>query len=446
MDLLSSSANVSDWHPALRQALRARVSNEDWRTWFEPFPPARQGTSLVVNVPSERLRLAFEEGFLGELAAAMREVGEDGTPRVVAAPCEPRTLVEGALQPGMDFGQFVAGASNSFALQAAQAVAAAPGQRHQFNPLFLFGPAGVGKTHLLHAMGHAYASRAGSVISVTAEKFVNDFVEATKANRMEEFRSRYRTAGLLLVDDVQFLAGKERSQEEFFYTFDTLYQLGQQLVLTADAAPFALDSLAERLRSRFGWGLVANLGLPDRDLCRRIVLTKASARGLFMSPEIADWIAGDVTSVRELEGRLNQVQARAALCEVALSIELAEQVLPRVPPPAPTPADVITAVAKRYGFRKEELCRASQQQSWAMPRMVAMYLCRHVLKLSLEQIGHQFRDRHRSTVAYSIAKIASQVESDPLLKRVLSELELQVLETREFRGVSSTIGAPYARS
>jgi chromosomal replication initiator protein len=323
------------------------------------------------------------------------------------------------------FDNFIIGAGNRLGAAAAQAVAENP--THAYNPLFLYGGVGLGKTHLLHAVGNASAEAGLRVLYVSSEEFTNDLINAIRSHTTESFRERYRRMDVLLIDDIQFLAGKESTQEEFFHTFNTLHGQDRQLVISSDRPPKALVTLEERLRSRFEWGLTADIQPPDLETRLAILRTKAERAGRQVEPELLEIIARKVQSnIRELEGALTRVLAISDLSGVSLTADLVETALVDLLPRsgALTPEAILDAVAGHFHLSRDQLSSRDRSRQVAQPRQVAMYLIREETQASLPQIGSALGGRDHTTVMYGCDKIADLLETDDTLRR-------QVMAIRE---------------
>ncbi len=314
------------------------------------------------------------------------------------------------LNPRYIFETFVIGSSNRFAHAAAVAVAEAPAKA--YNPLFIYGDSGLGKTHLLHAIGHYAQNLYGGVRVryVSSEEFTNDFINSIRDGRAETFRRRYRDVDILLVDDIQFLENKERTQEEFFHTFNTLYNANKQIVISSDRAPKQLVTLEDRLRSRFEWGLITDVQPPDLETRIAILRKKAAQERLAAPPEVLEYIASKIaTNIRELEGALIRVTAFASLNRQGVDLALAEIVLKDLIPdhngPEITAATIMAQTSAYFGLSMEDLCGASRSRVLVQARQIAMYLCRELTDLSLPKIGQQFGGRDHTTVMHADRKI-----------------------------------------
>jgi len=328
------------------------------------------------------------------------------------------------------FQTFVVGKSNEFAHAAAEAVAKNPSQ--SYNPLFLYGGVGLGKTHLLHAIGHEILRHQPQirVLYLAAEQFVNELINSIRFDRMPAFRERYRTIDVLMIDDVQFLANKERTQEEFFHTFNTLYTSQKQIILSSDSSPRNIPTLEERLRSRFEWGLIADIQPPDLETKVAILQRKAFGENIQLPEEVAEFIAQQVRSnVRELEGLLNRVIAFCSLTGKPMSLALARETLKDILPEEgrkPTQQQIIKTVARHYDLKIQEIKSKNNSRQVVIPRQVAMYLCKKLTTLSYPEIGKLFNDKHHSTVMYSVEKVTQTRTTDPDFDRTVQALEQQL--------------------
>jgi chromosomal replication initiator protein len=333
------------------------------------------------------------------------------------------------LNPRYTFESFVVGPSNRLAHAAAQAVADSPARA--YNPLFLYGGVGLGKTHLLHAIGHHCRSRGMEVLCVSSEQFTNDLINAIRNKETLEFRGKYRTLDVLLIDDIQFIAGKESTQEEFFHTFNTLHAGSSQIVLTCDRPPKAIPTLEERLRSRFEWGLLADIQPPDLETRIAILRAKAESQPIEVSEDLLTMIAQRVfNNIRELEGALNKVVARARLSNTPPTEELLEACLQDLiaAPKTLTVDQVIDAVVSYCRVTRQELVGRRRNQDIVRPRQVAMYLARTETQASLPEIGAALGGRDHTTVLYGIQKIEGLLEQDSNLRRLVAAIQEQLLQ------------------
>jgi len=322
------------------------------------------------------------------------------------------------LNPRYNFDTFVVGTNNRLAHAASLAVIENPA--HAYNPLFIYGGVGLGKTHLLHALGHAAKRGGKTVLYVSSEWFTNDLINAIRSQETEEFRTKYRNNDLLLVDDIQFIAGKERTQEEFFHTFNTLHGAGKQIVVSCDRPPKALVALEDRLRSRFGWGLIADIQPPDFETRLAILQGKAESSVTPVADEVLAYIARKIPSnIRELEGALNRVVAHANLMHIPLTLDTAQTALESIlaHSAALSPQQIVSAVARHYSLSEAELLGRSRKRVVSVPRQLAMFLIREETDTSLPQIGDILGGRDHTTILHGCEKIGTQIETDEHLRR-----------------------------
>jgi len=329
------------------------------------------------------------------------------------------------LNPRYTFRTFIVGSANRLAHAASLSVAERPGEA--YNPLFLYGGVGLGKTHLMHAVGNAVVARfpRKRVVYATSEKFTNDFITSIQQGRIDDFRARYRKIDLLLIDDIQFIADKERTQEEFFHTFNAIHEDGKQIVLSSDRPPKQITTLEERLRSRFEWGLIADLTAPDLETRIAILRTKSEEQGVRVDPEALEFIARKIVSnIRELEGALNRIVAYASMQGMPISADLAQAVLSNVlyspRKRAITPERIATAVADYYDVDLEALRGQKRDRAIVVPRQIAMYLMREETDVSLLRIGAELGGRDHSTVLHACRKIDHEVARNEELRRELA--------------------------
>ncbi|HQA56518.1 MAG TPA: chromosomal replication initiator protein DnaA [Acetivibrio sp.] len=336
------------------------------------------------------------------------------------------------LNPKYTFDTFVIGNSNRFAHAAALAVAEAPGKA--YNPLFIYGGVGLGKTHLMHAIGHYILNQNSSqrVLYVSSEKFTNELINAIKDNKNEEFRSKYRNIDVLLIDDIQFIAGKERTEEEFFHTFNALYEANKQIIISSDKPPKEITSLEDRLRSRFEWGLTADMQAPDLETRIAILRKKAQLENLDVPNEIIVFIADKIASnIRELEGALNKVIAYSSLTQNEITLELANEALKDVLSANKTKVlncvTIQEVVARYFDIRPEDFKSKKRTRDIAYPRQIAMFLCRDLTDMSLPKIGEGFGGRDHTTVIHACEKIQADLESNSETRRAISEIKRNLL-------------------
>jgi chromosomal replication initiator protein len=429
--------------------LRGALNDTTYRTWFaEAEGVELTDDTLAISVPNDFTREWIEGHFLGLISAAARDAtGEERRIRLtvadqphgetVAASAEPpRKQSEGGLTAKYTFDSFVIGSSNRFAHAAALAVAEAPAQA--YNPLFIYGGTGLGKTHLMQAIAQYVGehSRELSVRYVTSETFMNDFINSLRDKRIEGFKQRYRTYDLLLIDDIQFFEHKERIQEEFFHTFNSLYEAGSQIVISSDRPPREISTLEERLRSRFEWGLITDIQPPDLETRIAILRKKVAADGIEIEdPQVLTFVAGRVsTNIRELEGALTRVVAFSSLTGRLMNVDLAQDVLRDVFPQGEA-AEVSIGriqelVSERFGLSLDELCSDKRSQNIVYPRQVAMYLSRELTDSSLPKIGKEFGGRDHTTVIHATSKIARLIREDRSVYNLVQELTARVKQVR----------------
>ena len=436
----------------LRQRARQVLPEQTYRTWLEPTDAiALEGDTLVIGAPDQfsadwndskhaDLLATFAPVALGHPMKIRFKVHEERMGRVqmdmfvapppaptVASPAAQPSRTSTPLNPRYTFDHFVIGKSNDVAAAAAQAAAQAPGK--VYNPLFIYGETGLGKTHLMQGIAHELLRRTPTlrIAYVGTEQFTNEFISAIQTGQMGDFRRRFREIDLLLVDDVQFLKGKESTQEEFFHTFNAIYEAGRQIVLNSDRPPREIPGLESRLVSRFEWGMVANVDSPDFEHRIAILKKKASLDHLELTipDEVIEFIAQHVkSSVRELEGSIIKLLAYASLKHRDISVDLAREALrdklrgagtadfPDVPPTTITVATIQQVVAREWGVTPDGLRSKTRTKQLTVPRQVAMSLCRELLALQLVEIGNAFGGRDHSTVIHSLERVAEDMAAD----------------------------------
>jgi chromosomal replication initiator protein len=428
--------------------LRATEVNKDWVNTY--YSDLISQTMKELNIANCRLDWEIEETKVPEDFLELEEEGEFFFEKQKAAgntisfnfmenstppnPTKNTTTnfvdiepIENSLNPKYKFSSFVVGACNQFAHAASLAVAEAPGKT--YNPMFIYGGVGLGKTHLMHAMGHAIKeqNRHLRVAYISAEKFMNELINAIRYDKTQTFRDKYRSIDVLLMDDVQFMAGKERTQEEFFHTFNALHNDQKQIVITSDCPPREIPTLEERLHSRFEWGLIADIEPPDLETKVAILKRKADLDGVNLPDEVAFFIAGKVRSnIRELEGSLVRLVAISSLRGVPISKMLAQDAIKNIvdsdQPEGITMERIAKMVASHYKLTVEELKSKNNSRQIAVPRQVAMYLCKRLTKHSFPEIGREFGGKHHTTVMHSVEKIDALSKDDRNFHRVISDL------------------------
>jgi chromosomal replication initiator protein len=407
------------------------VNRHSFYTWFKPTSfVGEDDAALTVRVPNGLFKDWLTKHYSGVISEALGEVrkGSLAVNFVADPPADPAVIARGpeespvldrstpasapgpaGLNPRYTFDTFIVGPSNQFAHAASRAVAEAPSR--SYNPLFIYGGVGLGKTHLMHAIGQYVLQhdRNMKLTYISSERFMNEMINAVRYDRVIDFRERYRTVDILLVDDIQFLAGKEGTQTEFFHTFNALYDSQKQIVLSSDCPPHEIPALEERLRSRFEWGLIADIQSPDLETKTAILKKKAEAEAVPLPDDVAIFIAGRIKSnVRELEGSLIRLIAYASLTGQELSLPLAQEVLKNIldhEEKAVTIEIIQKFVADYYNLKLVELKSRNNSKSVAMPRQIAMYLCKSLTHASLPEIGRSFGGKHHSTVIHSIRKV-----------------------------------------
>src|SRR6267378_4792884 len=437
--------------PVLEEDLWARLVDSLSRTlptpvldnWIRPCRLiAVEGDHLRIGAPNKFSRDWIAQNHLDALHQASREV-LGGHPRITLivdelVPVEPAAApaprlaratgsgtVEG-LNPRYTFDAFVVGSSNQFAQAACQAVAELP--TRAYNPLFIYGGVGLGKTHLLHAVGYQSAKlfRGMLVVYITSERFTNELINAIRYDRTAEFRGRYRNIDLLLIDDIQFISGKERTQEEFFHTFNTLYESRKQIIVSSDSPPKDIPEIEERLRSRFEWGLIADIQPPDFETRVAILKKKAALERVRLADDVAYLIASRVKSnIRELEGSLTRMIAFCALTGREMSVDLAQEVLGELwgeEEKIITMEQIQRKVAEAYGIKLSDLKAKNRTKAVAFPRQIAMYLARQLTHASLSEVGRAFGGKDHTTVLHAVDKIQVLLQEDPKLRKAIDGL------------------------
>ncbi len=452
--------------------LRGIMHPDTFDMWLQPIEfLSLDETAVVLRAPNQFVRSWFETNYLQIALAELRTLGFDRVvrwapdaeppPRPVSVPqvaapmpppptrypsgsinesssqhlaaSEPIPPPESAtLNPRYSFDTFVAGPSNQLAFAASQA--AASSYPPKYNPVFVCGGAGLGKTHLLHAIGHQQIANRpeARVVYLSSERFMNEYVQAIRTGRMHEFRRNYREGiDVLLVDDVQFLAGKEGTQDEFFHTFNALHENHKQIVLTADRKPQEISDIADRLRSRFAWGLLADIEPPELEVRIAILRKKAAVEAIHMPDDVAMYIASAIKSnVRELEGALIRLAAYASLSKRVIDLEFAKETLGSAisrPREILTVDMIIKIVASYYGLKPSDIKSERRHKSVSRPRAIAMYLSRQHTKDSYPDLARAFGGKHHTTVISAVQKIIEQLKDDPSLRSEVHAIESQIL-------------------
>jgi len=429
------------WNDILGR-IETKVNRYSFYTWFKPTVcVADDGQTLTVKVPNPLFRDWLTKHYSAVLDEALSEVGrpeadiafvaDDSAPMpIAAAPLLPElepvadapaeddgaAVSPAGLSPRYSFDTFIVGPSNQFAHAACRAVAEAPSR--SYNPLYIYGGVGLGKTHLMHAIGHYMLTHSPSakLTYISSERFMNEMINAVRYDRILDFRDRYRSVDILLVDDVQFMAGKEGTQTEFFHTFNALYDAQKQIVISSDCSPREIPALEERLRSRFEWGLIADIQPPDLETKIAILKRKAESEGVALPDNVAIYIASKIKSnIRELEGSLIRLLAYASLTGKDISLPLAQDVLRNIlvqDEKAVSIEGIQKFVADYYQLKVADLKSRNNAKSISMPRQIGMYLCKVLTNASLPEIGKSFGGKHHSTVIHSIKKIEELRRTD----------------------------------
>jgi chromosomal replication initiator protein len=428
--------------------LRDALNDATYSTWFsDASPGSLDGDAFVLLVPNDFTRDWIEGHFRGLLEAIVHDaLGDERGVRIVVrelpaearelqAPPRPARSLEG-FNPKYTFDSFVIGSSNRFAHAAALAVAERPAQA--YNPLFIYGGTGLGKTHLLQAVGAYVTEHTGNLTAryVTSETFMNDFINSLRDKRIEGFKQRYRHYDVLLIDDIQFFEHKERIQEEFFHTFNSLYEARRQIVISSDRPPRAISTLESRLRSRFEWGLITDIQPPDLETRIAILRKKVKTDAIHVpDTQVLTFIASRIsTNIRELEGALTRVVAFSSLTGRPMTVELAQEVLQDVFPQGEMPEisieQIQQTVVERFRMTMQELTGDRRSQQIVYPRQVAMYLCRELTDSSLPKIGKKFGGRDHTTVIHATSKIAKLIKEDRNVYNLVQELTARIKQAR----------------
>ncbi len=423
----------------IREYLQHKVSAESYNNWLKGTSfLGMEGETVFVSAPDRETRAWLESEYgplvrsaIHDLGVNVRHVSYECSPAAKNLPLAPATDGEWEspnhpLNPKFTFDSFVVGASNQFAHAAAKSVARNPSR--SYNPLFIYGGVGMGKTHLMHAIGRSLMDHYATmrVIYTSTERFMNEMISCIRTERMTQFHQRYREADVLLIDDIQILGSKERTQEEFFHTFNDLHEHQKQIVISSDAPPKDIPGLVERLRSRFEWGLIADIQAPDLETKMAILDKKSEAEGVKLPDDVRTFMASKTKSnVRELEGALVKLIAYADLTGAGINLPMAQQVLKNllhVQERRVTIDAIQKAVAERFQIKQSQLKEKSNTKTVVYPRQIAMYLVKELTHASLPEIGRAFGGKHHTTVIHSIGKIESLRHKDADLNKMLHSL------------------------
>ena len=446
---------MEKWNEILQMVKEEHgLTDVSFNTWIKPLEVfAIDGNTLYILVPSEQMGLSYiNKKYYLPLKVAIGEVTgieydiqfilpdqaqslkfkNNDTPQL-----EPQTPVKGDhsnLNPNYTFDTFVVGNNNRFAHSASLAVAESPGEA--YNPLYIYGGPGLGKTHLMHSIGHFIIDQNPDtkVLYVTSEEFTNEVIESIRngnSSAMTKFRDKYRTVDVLMIDDIQFIIGKESTQEEFFHTFNTLQTQGKQIILTSDKPPKEMETLEERIRSRFEWGLMADIGTPDYETRMAILRKKAETDNFDIDDDILNYIASNISSnIRELEGALNKLLAFHNLEHTHITMDIAERELSNIiTPDKPreiTAQLIIEVVSEHFHISVDQMISKTRSSEIARPRQIAMYLCKTMTDIPLDSIGSLLGGRDHSTIIYGIKKIADEYDSNEQTRNLIETIKKKI--------------------
>jgi chromosomal replication initiator protein len=434
------------WQRAL-ELLKYELTEISYNTWIKTIKPVSLSASTIeLGVPADFNKGILESRYSVLIKEAIREVTKRDYNIVFVIPSQESiqrdkdtkglaksddSLIS-VLNPKYTFDTFVIGSGNQLAHAASLAVAESPAK--SYNPLFIYGGVGLGKTHLMHAIGHYIIQQTPSlkVLYVSSERFTNELINAIKDDKNEFFRQKYRNIDVLLIDDIQFIAGKERTQEEFFHTFNALYEANKQIIISCDKPPREIVTLEERLRSRFEWGLQADIQPPDYETRIAILKKKAQLENIYIPDDVYEFIADNIASnIRELEGALIKVIAYSTLVKSEINLDIAKEALKDILSAAKTRvinSDVIIEIVSRhFGIKHEDFKSKKRSRDIAFPRQVAMYLCRELTDMSLPQIGNEFGGRDHTTVMHAFSKISENIANDYEVRRTIEELRKNIV-------------------
>lgn len=442
---------INKWDQILNTVKKEHeISDISFDTWMRPLEVyAVEGNTLYILAPFEQMALSYiQKKYYLPLKVAIGEIlGEEYDIQFILPeharslnikkPAKKVASLNGSnsnLNPNYTFETFVVGNNNRFAQSASLAVAESPGET--YNPLYIYGGPGLGKTHLMHSIGHFILDQNpnSKVIYVTSEQFTNEVIESIRngnASSMTKFRDKYRTVDVLMIDDIQFIIGKESTQEEFFHTFNALQTQGKQIILTSDKPPKDMETLEERIRSRFEWGLMADIGIPDYETRMAILRKKAESDDFDIDDEILNYIANNIKSnVRELEGALNKLLAYNNLCKQTITMEIAEKELQNIiTPDKPreiTPQLIIEVVTEHFNISMDQMISRSRSSDIARPRQIAMFLCKTMTDSSLDVIGSFLGGRDHSTIIHGIKKIGDEYEVNDNTKTLIDTIKKKI--------------------
>ncbi|MBQ8627044.1 MAG: chromosomal replication initiator protein DnaA [Agathobacter sp.] len=442
---------IEKWNDILTTVKKEHdISDISFDTWMRPLDVyAVEGNILYILAPFEPMALGYiQKKYYLPLKVAIGElIGEEYDIQFILPenaknlnikkPVKKVSSLNGSnsnLNPNYTFETFVVGNNNRFAQSAALAVAESPGET--YNPLYIYGGPGLGKTHLMHSIGHFILDQNPDtkVIYVTSEEFTNEVIESIRngnASSMTKFRDKYRKVDVLMIDDIQFIIGKESTQEEFFHTFNALQTQGKQIILTSDKPPKEMETLEERIRSRFEWGLMADIGIPDYETRMAILRKKAESDNFDINDEILNYIANNIKSnVRELEGALNKLLAYHNLCKTEITMDIAQQELQNIitpdKPREVTPQLIIEVVTEHFNMSMDQMISRSRSSDIAKPRQIAMFLCKTMTDSSLDVIGSFLGGRDHSTIIHGIKKVTDEYESNESTRSLIDTIKKKI--------------------
>ena len=441
------------WAAALTE-IKERVGSQNFETWIKPIRCVfKNKYEIILEVPNRFFREWLAENYLRQIETILTRISKHAlsiafeiNPKLESQPTtikndkkpdkefarQPRNSY---LVPKYTFENFVVGTSNQFAHAACMAVANQPGEH--YNPLFIYGGVGLGKTHLVNAIGHRATSQRPTlkVVYLSSESFMNELISSLRRDKMDEFKRKFRNVDVLIVDDVQFIAGKERTQEEFFHTFNSLYESHKQIVITSDKFPKEIPGIEDRLRNRFEWGLIADIQPPDMETRVAILQKKAEIEGVQLSHDVAIFLASNIDSnVRELEGSLTRLGAFSSLTKTPITIEFAKEVLShnlRRAEREVTVESIQKTICDYFNVKIGDLKAKRRTQNIALPRQVAMYLCRKHTETSFPTIGDKFGGRDHSTVIHASKTIEKRIKEDPHMLSTIQNLERNLKITKK---------------
>ena len=443
---------IEKWDEILNTVKREyEISDVSFDTWIRPLEVfAIEGNTLYILVPSEQMALTYiSKKYLAPLRVAIVEITEieydiefilpeqAKNLKISNKPAKKAASVSGDdsnLNPNYTFDTFVVGNNNRFAHSASLAVVESPGEA--YNPLYIYGGPGLGKTHLMHSIGHFILNQDpnAKVIYVTSEEFTNEVIESIRngnASSMTKFRDKYRKVDVLMIDDIQFIIGKESTQEEFFHTFNALQTQGKQIILTSDKPPKEMETLEERIRSRFEWGLMADIGVPDYETRMAILRKKAESDKFNIDDEVLSYIANNIKSnVRELEGALNKLLAYNNLVHIPITMEIAEKELSNIiTPDKPreiTPQLIIEVVSEHFHISVDQMISKTRSSDVAKPRQIAMYLCKNMTDSPLDTIGSLLGGRDHSTIIHGIKKVTEEYDTNETTRTLIETIKKKI--------------------